>query len=269
LQIDAPINSGNSGGPIVNADGDVIGVNTAIYSPNGGNVGIGFAIPASQAGHIVDELKVDRVVHRGWLGVQIQGLDEDLAKSLGLSSADGALIADVTAGSPADKGGLAVGDVITKFGGRDIDSPKTLGNAVADYDPGSKARIQVWRGGKNKTLKVTVEEMERPANLVAANASEQNAVASLGLKLAPLTEGYRARLGTPEDVDGVVVEAVRPGSEAAEKGLRAGDVITRVNGHEVASPGTVAKEMDTAGNDRALMLIRRGDSQYFTSLALS
>jgi serine protease Do len=269
LQIDAPINSGNSGGPIVNADGDVIGVNTAIYSPNGGNVGIGFAIPASQAEHIVDELKVDRVVHRGWLGVQIQGLDDDLAKSLGLSSADGALVADVTAGSPADEAGLAVGDVITRFGGRDIDSPKTLSNVVADQDPGSTARVQVWRGGKNKSLKVTVAEMEEPASLVAANASEEDAVARLGLRLAPLTEGYRARLGTPEDVDGVVVEAVRPGSEAAEKGLRAGDVITRVNGHEVASPGTVAKEMDKAGNDRALMLVRRGDTQYFTSLALS
>lgn len=269
LQIDAPINSGNSGGPIVNADGEVIGVNTAIYSPNGGNVGIGFAIPATQAREIVDELKVNRVVHRGWLGVQIQGLDEDLAASLGIKTDDGALIADVTDDSPADKAGLVLGDVITKFNGQDIDSPKALSKAVADLDPGSTARVQVWRDGSKKTLKVTVAEMDEPADLLAANSPDQSTAGRLGLQLAPLNDSYRARLGAPADIDGVVIEAVEPGSEAAEKGLRPGDVITQVNGHVVTSPDKVANEMAASKNDRALILVRRGDGQYFTALAVS
>jgi serine protease Do len=269
LQIDAPINAGNSGGPIVNADGDVIGVNTAIYSPNGGNVGIGFAIPASQASEIVEDLKVNRVVHRGWLGVQIQGLDEDLAKSLGRSTDEGALVAAVTDGSPADKAGITAGDVITKFGDHDIDSPKTLSFAVADQDPGSTARVHVWRNGKDKTLKVTVSEMEETGDLLAANGPEADTAGKLGLRLAPLTDAYRARLGAPKDVDGVVVEAVQPGSEAARKGLRPGDLITAVNGNEVTSPGTALHEMEAGNSDRALLLVRRGDSQYFAALALS
>jgi serine protease Do len=269
LQIDAPINSGNSGGPIVNADGDVIGVNTAIYSPNGGNVGIGFAIPASQAREIVEDLKVNRVVHRGWLGVQIQGLDEDLAQTLGLKTEDGALVADVTDGSPADRAGIVAGDVITKFGNHIIDSPKTLSFAVADQEPGSTARVHVWRNGSDKTLKVTVSEMEETGDLLAANSPEADTAGKLGLRLAPLTDAYRARLGAPQDVDGVVVEAVQPGSEAARKGLRPGDLITAVNGHEVTTPGKALREMETADNDRALLLVRRGDSQYFAALALS
>jgi len=269
LQIDAPINSGNSGGPIVNADGEVIGVNTAIYSPNGGNVGIGFAIPATQASDIVDELKVNRVVHRGWLGVQIQGLDDDLAKSLGVKTDAGALVADVTDDSPADEAGLVVGDVITTFAGQDIDSPKALSKVVADQEPGSTARVQVWRDGRKKTLKVTVAEMNEPADLLAANSPEKSTAGRLGLQLAPLNDRYRARLGTPAEIDGVVVEAVEPGSEAAQKGLRPGDVITQVNGHPVKSPETVANEMDASRNDRALVLVRRGDGQYFTALALS
>jgi serine protease Do len=269
LQIDAPINSGNSGGPIVNADGDVIGINTAIFSPNGGNVGIGFAIPASQAREIVDDLRVNRVVHRGWLGVQIQDLDEDLAQSLGRSTASGALVADVTAGSPADKAGVEVGDVITRFGDRDIDTPKTLSFAVANQDPGSTARVQVWRNGKSKTLKVTVAQMEEPSDLLAANSSEANTADKLGLHLAPLTDAYRARLGSPKDVDGVVVEAVQPGSEAARKGLRPGDLITEVNGNAVSDPGSALHEMEAGNNDRALLLVRRGEGQYFAALTLS
>jgi serine protease Do len=269
LQIDAPINSGNSGGPIVNANGDVIGVNTAIYSPNGGNVGIGFAIPASQAREIVEDLKVNRVVHRGWLGVQIQGIDDDLARSLGLDEAHGALVADVTSGSPADKAGIAVGDVITRFDNHDIDSPRTLSFAVADQDPGSSARVQVWRSGKTKTLKVTVAQMEESSDLLAANSAEADTAEKLGLRLAPLTDAYRARLGAPQDVDGVVVEAVQPGSEAARKGLRPGDLITEVNGDAVTSPGSALHAMESADNDRALLLVRRGNGQYFAALALS
>lgn len=268
LQIDAPINSGNSGGPVVDADGDVIGVNTAIYSPNGGNVGIGFAIPASQAKGIIDELKIDHAVHRGWLGVQIQGMDEDLAKGLGLATVDGALVADVTADSPAAKAGIAVGDVITQFGDRSVDSPKDLSIAVADQDPGSTAKVRIWRDGKTETLKVKVAEMEEPTDLMAS-APSGTAHDRLGLSLAPLSDHYRAQLGTPEDVSGVIVEAVIPGSEAAKKGLRPGDVITRVNGHAVTSPDAVVREVESSHNDRVLMLVRRGDSQYFAALALS
>ena len=140
---------------------------------------------------------------------------------------------------------------------------------MAKQEPGSTAGVQVWRNGGKKKLKVTVAEMDNPANLLASNSSGESTQNRLGLRLAPLSDAYRARLGTPEDVDGVVVESVQPGSEAAEKGLRPGDVITRVNGHAVSSPATVESEIDSARNDRALVLVRRGDSQYFTALALS
>jgi serine protease Do len=161
MQIDAPINSGNSGGPVFNANGDVIGVNTAIYSPNGGNVGIGFAIPAKVVQSVVQELRTSGSVRRGWLGVQIQDVNEDLAASFGLEKAGGALVGDVVADSPAAKAGLQVGDVIVAFDGKDIDTARTLSLAVAAADPSARVPIRVLRDGKNRTLHVRLGEAEK------------------------------------------------------------------------------------------------------------
>jgi serine protease Do len=156
LQIDAPINSGNSGGPVFNGLGEVIGVNTAIYSPSGGNVGIGFAIPSNQVKAVTTELRTAGAVSRGWLGVQIQALDEDLAASLGLETADGALVADVVHGSPADEAGIRAGDVVTALNAQAVDSPRTLSRLVGDSDPDEEARLTVWRDGKERTIRVTL-----------------------------------------------------------------------------------------------------------------
>lgn len=272
LQIDAPINSGNSGGPIFNADGEVIGVNTAIYSPNGGNVGIGFAIPSRQVQTIVAELKTSGVVHRGWLGVQIQDIDAALAASLGLDESTGALISDVVANSPAAKSDLQVGDVIMQFGPDNIASAKALSVAVANTDPANKVRVKILRDGKKKTIQVKLGE----SNTVAANAggesTRSNAVGGeLGLGLSNLTDNERQQLGLPNDYPGVIVNRVDPGSSAADEGLRPGDVISRVGSttvHNIAEANAAISEAKSKGKNAAL-LVRRRDGQQFVSVAFS
>lgn len=273
LQIDAPINSGNSGGPVFNAGGEVIGVNTAIYSPNGGNVGIGFAIPSKQVKTIVAELKTSGSVRRGWLGVQIQDLDEDLAASLGLQNAAGALVADVVADSPASKSGLMVGDVIVQFADEDVSSAKSLSIAVADTDPAGNVSVKVWRNGKQKTLQVKLGEAETDAAVVAGMNRSAPGMAgeALGLSLAALTESQRQQLDLPEQYSGVIVVDVQPGSDAAAKGIRPGDTISRIGQLEVASVGEAKAAIEkakSAGKEAAL-LVRRGDGQQFVSVALS
>jgi serine protease Do len=272
LQLDAPINFGNSGGPVFNTAGQVVGVNTAIFSPNGGNVGIGFAIPANQAKDIVADLRENGSVERGWLGVQIQDLDEDLAQSLRMDGTDGAVVVDVVDDSPAARGGLQVGDVITRFNDREVDSSRTLSRAVASATPNTGAKVTVWRDGRNREL--TVELGEAANETVAAAGSGGGAAqgqASLGLSLRPLADGERGALGLPSDVNGVVVADVAPGSPAAEKGIRPGDVITRVNQKPVNSVGDAVAALNAAreAEETALLLVRRGDSQRFVALSFS
>jgi serine protease Do len=272
LQLDAPINFGNSGGPVFNTAGQVVGVNTAIFSPNGGNVGIGFAIPANQAKDIVADLRENGSVERGWLGVQIQDLDEDLAKSLRTNDTDGAVVVDVVDDSPAARGGLQVGDVITRFNDRAVDSSRTLSRAVAGATPNTGAKVTVWRDGRNREL--TVEIGEAANETVAAAGSGGGAAqrqASLGLSLRPLADGERDALGLPSDVNGVVVAEVAPGSPAAEKGIRPGDVITRVNQKAVNSVGDAVAALNAVreAEETALLLVRRGDSQRFVALSFS
>jgi serine protease Do len=271
LQLDAPINFGNSGGPVFNVAGEVIGVNTAIFSPNGGNVGIGFAIPANQAKEIVADLKENGSVERGWLGVQIQDLDEELARSLRVSGAEGALVADVVAGGPAARAGLQSGDVITRFDGREIDSARTLSRVVAAATPNESATVTVWRDGGSRDLTVELGEAQNEA--VAASTPGGGAGqggAALGLTLRPLTDGDRTMLGLPSDVEGAVVAAVQPGSAAAEKGLRPGDVITRVNQQAVENVADAVAALNAVRDrgDTALLLVRRGDSQQFVALSV-
>jgi serine protease Do len=271
LQLDAPINFGNSGGPVFNTAGQVVGVNTAIFSPNGGNVGIGFAIPANQAKDIIADLRENGSVERGWLGVQIQDLDEDIAKSLGLDDTDGALVVEVVGDSPAARGGLQAGDVVTRFNDLEIDSSRTLSRAVAGATPNTGAKVTVWRDGRSRELTVELGEAANEAVASAGPGGGPQGQASLGLSLRPLADGERAALGLPSDVNGVVVANVAPGSPAAEKGIRPGDVITRVNQKPVNSVGDAVAALNAAreAKETALLLVRRGDAQRFVALSFS
>ena len=269
LQIDAPINPGNSGGPVFNTAGEVVGINTAIFSPNGGNIGIGFAIPSNQAKTVVAALKSNGSVERGWLGVQIQNLDDELAASLGLDHEKGALVAEVLSDGPAKKGGVLAGDVITKFNDREVDSARTLSRVVADANPNDTARVTVWRNGKAHELKIKLGEASR-GEQVAANPAADLGGHSLGLQLRPLTDQDKAQLGVPADVEGALVVSVAPDSAAADKGMRPGDVITQVNHKNVNSASEAATALNEAKSDkRALLLVRRGDSQRFVALSFS
>jgi serine protease Do len=272
LQIDAPINFGNSGGPLFNVAGQVIGINTAIFSPNGGNIGIGFAIPSNQAKNVIKQLRDNGSVQRGWLGVQIQDLDDELAASVGLKSGKGALVADVVHDSPAAHAGMQTGDVITRFNGHDIDSARALSVAVADVSPSSSANVTVWRDGKSRDLSVKLGEAK--GEEVASNGPAGNdgaAADALGLTLRGLTDKDKAQLGVPADVNGALVIAVEPDSAAADKGLEPGDVITRVNQKPVTSAPAAIAALKTAKKDKsnALLLVRRGDSQRFVALSFS
>jgi len=271
LQLDAPINFGNSGGPVFNVAGQVVGVNTAIFSPNGGNVGIGFAIPANQAKEIIGDLRESGTVERGWLGVQIQDIDDDLAKSLHMNGTEGALVVDVVGDSPAAKGGLQAGDVVTRFNDRAIDKSRTLSKAVAGTTPNTGAKLTVWRDGKSHNLSVEVGEAQSEAVASAGQGGAAQGQAHLGLQLRPLGDGERGMLGLPSDVNGAVVADVEPGSPADEKGIRPGDVITRVNQKAVSSVGDAVAALNSAreSKETALLLVRRGDAQRFVALSFS
>ncbi len=273
LQLDAPINFGNSGGPVFNVRGEVVGVNTAIFSPNGGNIGIGFAIPANQAKEIVADLKENGSVERGWLGVQIQDLDAELARSLRVDGDKGALVADVVSGGPAEGAGLQVGDVITRFDGRDVDSARTLSRLVASVSPSESAKVTVWRDGRSRDITVKLGQAQNDIVASAGPRSGANAPASaaLGLSLRGLTENDRAMLGLPSGVSGAVVASVEPGSPAEEKGLRPGDVITSVNQQAVDNVGDAVAALNSAksNDETALLVVRRGDSQRFVALSFS
>jgi serine protease Do len=273
IQIDAPINRGNSGGPVFNIEGNVIGVNTAIFSPNGGNIGIGFAIPANQAASVVAQLKDGGAVERGWLGVQIQDIDEDLARTLGLEGAQGALVADVVADSPAAKAGFEAGDVVTRFGDSKVDSARSLSLAVANRKPGNSVDVEVVRQGERLELEVELGDATSTEQLAASGSSGGDAAdgASLGLRLAPLTDQYRSQLGLPDDVEGAVVVDVSAGSAAAAKGIRPGDVITQVNHRDVASVDAAVAALKEAQRQgaNALVLVRRGDGQRFVAMSFS
>ncbi len=272
LQIDAPINFGNSGGPVFNVGGEVVGVNTAIFSPNGGNIGIGFAIPANQAKSVLAQLRENGSVERGWLGVQIQDLDEELAASLGLDHQKGALVADVVADGPAHHGGVLAGDVITKFNGHEIDAARTLSRVVADSNPSQSASVTVWRDGKNRELKVKLGEAAKGEQVAAAAGPQDgDGTDALGLTLRGLTDEDKAQLGVPSAVTGALVVAVEPDSAAADKGLQPGDVITKVNQKNVGTVAAAVAALNEAKADksRALLLVRRGDAQRFIALSFS
>ncbi len=272
LQIDAPINRGNSGGPVFDSAGRVIGVSTAIVSPNGGSVGIGFAIPSNHVAAVVDQLKATGSVERGWLGVSLQGLDGTLADSFGLASAAGALVAEVVPDSPAAAAGLEVGDVVTHFDGDAVESVRDLTFAVAKRRPGDSVTVAVVRDGKTHELEVDLGNRAVATASAGARApAAQTGESALGLQLAPLTDRERARLGLPRDIGGALIINVEPESTAAREGLRAGDVIVSVNRRSVGSVDEAAAALEDAKaeGDRAVLLVRRGGGQHFVALDLS
>jgi serine protease Do len=261
LQIDAPINRGNSGGPAFNLAGEVIGVNTAIFSPSGGgSVGIGFAIPASITKDIVATLRDNGKVTRGWLGVQIQPVTEEIAESMGLTVTKGALVSDVTENSPAAKAGIKTGDTVVSVNGTEVLEPKDLARRIAQIKPGKPAELTVIRSGKPTILSVEIGAMPADAELSAAPESKPSpaTLSSLGLSLE-----------TNESGDGVTITAVEAGSSADDKGLRVGDTILQLNGKDVSSVDSFRHELEDAsknGQKKVLMLVRSGDRQRFVAM---
>ncbi len=270
IQIDAPINRGNSGGPVFNTDGEVIGVNTMIYSPNGGNVGIGFAIPAAQATEVIADLRENGSVQRGWLGVQIQGVSDEIAASLALEESRGALVVDVQDGSPAAKAQLKSGDVIVDFDGEDIDTVRDLTRRVAKTRADEKVEVGVWRDGKRREIDVRIGALEAEPEQVARNAETGHG--KLGLELSPLTPDARRQFRIPDTIEGALVVGVDPRGPAAQEGVRPGDVISMVGQQPVATPGDVRKQLDRAvDNDRdhVLFRIERNGGARFVAMKLA
>ncbi|GGF38071.1 serine protease [Aliidongia dinghuensis] len=272
LQIDASINRGNSGGPTFNMQGEVIGINTAIFSPNGGSVGIGFAIPSNSAKNVIEALKKSGHVDRGWLGVQIQEVTPEIANSLGLDQnhPTGALVSSVSDNSPASKAGVKVGDVIEKFNGKTVEKMRDLPRVVAETPIGTKVDLGVFRKGEHQTLSTTIEKLDdsKVASIDPQTGEERPGRApSLGLTLSTLNPDIRKRLSIPKDVNGVLVSRVKDGSPAADKGIEAGDVIVQIDQTPVSKPEEVIQKVKDASKDgkakSVLLLVnRRGQNRY-------
>ena len=267
IQIDAPINQGNSGGPLFTQDGRVVGVNTAILSPSGGSVGIGFAIPSDTVRTVVAQLKESGHVTRGFLGVETQPVTPAMAAALhlgGNAKSGGALVAAVEADGPAAKAGLQPGDVIRAVDGKPVAEPRDLAVDVAGIHPGTEAKLDVLRDGKEQTLAVTVASMK--SDVVASQESGQGqGQQSVGVALAPLTPDMRNQLDLPAQTHGVVVAEVQPGSPAEQAGIRQGDVIVGVGTEKVGSPNEAVKAIRAAANKDhavALRILRDGQTAF-------
>ena len=269
LQIDAPINKGNSGGPAFNVRGEVIGVNTAIISPTGVSAGIGFAVPSNMAKNVIAQLKKTGTVSRGWLGINIQAVTKDLAAGLGMAKPEGALVAGVTDGSPAAKAGLRTGDVIVAVDGERVENMRELPRRIAGLVAGRETRMIVLRDGAERPVSVTIGAMPTTRK-VAAAAPGKSAKPRFGMTLAALDEAMRTRFGLGDGEIGVVVVEIDPDGIAAEKGVRPGDVIRRISGQEVRSPADVSRVIEKAvtdpksGQRKALLVLvnRKGNDRY-------
>jgi len=276
LQTDASINRGNSGGPTFNMEGEVVGVNTAIYSPSGGSIGIGFAIPSVMARNIIDSLRRFGEVRRGWLGVRIQTVTEELAEGLRLPNTHGALVASVSPTGPAAEAGIEQGDVILEFNGRPVVEMRNLPRLVAETPVGDKVDVDLWRKGERKTVQVTVGLLDEAA--VAALTPEsppkegqvptEQSLEGLGLTLGELTSDTRQRFGLADDSKGVLVTGVTPAGPAAEKGFRPGDLIIEVDQEAVTTPEDVSQRIAKAKSEGfrvVTVLVRRasgGDVEW-------
>jgi serine protease Do len=266
LQTDAAINPGNSGGPLVNMRGEVVGINTAIASRTGGSMGIGFAIPINLAKKIYTELTARGKVTRGWLGVSVQPLTAELARSFGAPEDGGVLVADVMEGSPAERGGLKSGDVIREFNGKKVTAPSDLQRAVGLTAPGSTSRVKVLRDGGERTVEIRVGEA--PAETEASAPAPGRAKTLLGLQVQPLTRDIARQLGI-RGSEGVVVASVEDGSPAEGAGARPGDVIREVNRQRVRSEADFERAVRALKEgDRVTLLLQRGGSSLFVAFSL-
>jgi serine protease Do len=268
LQIDASINKGNSGGPAFNVNGEVIGVNTAIYSPSGGSVGIGFAIPSHTAQSVIKSLMDNGKVVRGWLGVLIQPVTEDVAASIGLDKAHGAIVTEPQDGSPATKAGIKAGDAIIAVNGQEIEDSRDLARKIAAFPPKTVVDVTIWRDGKEQMVKVDLGELpadqQASANPSAQDDSGHTALDGFGLSLAPANA-----VGAGEE--GVAITDVDPDGIASDKGLRQGDVILSIGGHTVSKPSQVVADIDAAtkdGKKAVLLRVRTNDQIRFVALPL-
>jgi serine protease Do len=282
IQIDAPINQGNSGGPTFDLSGRVVGMNTAIFSPSGGSVGIGFAIPATTVKSIVDQLREHGNVSRGWLGVQIQSLTPDMAASIGVKNAKGAIVASVVDDSPASKAGFRQGDIVLSLNGSDVDDNKDLTRKVAGLRVGEKAQFGILRDGQKYTLNATIAKRDE-VQLASADrpvgpdhgdrAQNREATTNaLGLGLATLTDQAREQFNLDGKTHGVVVSSVDPNSEAADKGFRPGDVIVGIGNHNVRTPADVEQgvaDARKAGRETVLLLVAGDQGQHYVALKVA
>jgi len=278
IQTDAPINQGNSGGPLFNMVGEVIGINSIIISRGGGNVGIGFSIPSNMAERVVADLQEHGRIRRGWLGVGIQPVDEEIAESVGLEEAEGVMISNVMEGYPAEEAGMISGDVVLQFAGEETPDTRTLLRAVADTPAGTEVEVVVWRDGEEVRLNVTVAEMPEDVDASSSVASndgsdegDEDMLEALGMTMMALTDDIRTRFNIEDDATGVIIAQVDRTSDAAAKGLRRGDLIVRIGGKPVE---TVAGIRDgiTAGEDdgkpSVLLQINRGGNFRFVPVKL-
>jgi serine protease Do len=265
IQTDAAINRGNSGGPLFNMAGEVVGINTAIFSPTGGSIGIGFAIPANIATNVVAQLREFGRTRRGWLGVRIQQVTDEIAESVGLQGGPrGALVAGVNEGGPADRARLQNGDIVLRFDGTEIREMRTLPRVVAETPIGKQVPVIVWRSGREQTLTATVGELPEETQQAAATPGPQDRggrpveVPGIGIRVASITPELRERFNLSAEARGVVIVEVTPNSPAAERGIRAGDVVVEVQQEAVATPAELQERIDRArqaGRRNVLMLI--------------
>ena len=278
IQTDAAINRGNSGGPLFNLDGEVIGVNTLIISPSGGSIGIGFAVPSKTVAGVVDSLRQFGELRRGWLGVRIQQVTDEIAESLNIKPARGALIAGVEDKGPAKPAGIEPGDVVIKFDGKDIKEPKDLSRVVADTAVGKEVDVVIIRKGAEETRKVTLGRLEDGEKAVQASAKSQPepekpvTQKALGLDLATLSKDLRTRYKIKDSVKGVLISSVDGNSDAAEKRLSAGEVIVEVAQEAVSNAADVKKRVDQLkkdGKKSVLLLVSNADGELrFVALSL-
>jgi serine protease Do len=269
IQTDAAINRGNSGGPLFNTDGEVIGVNTAILSPNGGSIGIGFSMSSAVVEKVIDQLREYGETRRGWLGVRIQNLNEEVAEALGLEDIGGALVTDVP-GGPAQKAGIRSGDVIIEFDGKKIEDSSALVKVVGDSEVGKEVKVLIWREGAEKIIFVVLGRLETVQ--ISDNSSDnqdQKILYFAGMSLVSISDDLRKRFDIPEEVTGVLVTEVKDDSAARARGINVGDVIQKVDQVEVDSPSSIVKMVDEAKSKNkmsVLLLVKRGMNGRFVAI---